>query len=115
MDRRNFVKMGAMGMVGAMEAKEKPGSLHRNEQKEAPAGIPENSAGIYPRILFHCHCFPPNPERFPLDPDTGFFPGSVDHLCAFISRLGLDKATALSRSRCPRGDAPAVSTRAPTG
>jgi len=90
-------------MVGAMETQEKTGLSRRNKQKENPAKILENSSAAHPRILFHCHCFPPNPERFPLDPDTGFYPGSVNHLCAFISSNGFEFATALSPFEVPSG------------
>jgi len=103
MDRRNFVKMGAIGMVGAMKTKEKSGSYRQDEQKETPEGMRANSSGDYPRVFFHCHCFPPNPERFPLDQSTGFYPGSIEYLCAFISRLGFDYATAISPFEVPPG------------
>ncbi|HUU26253.1 MAG TPA: amidohydrolase family protein [archaeon] len=103
MDRRDFVKMGVLGLAGAGAEKEKSSAGPRDMEEEA---LPENlnhSSGNCPRVLFHCHCFPRNPERFPLDPKTGFFPGSIEHLCTFIARLGFDCATALSPFEVPPG------------
>lgn len=101
MDRRNFVKVGAAGLVGAMEADPKYGATGKNKPEKAPLPIQNQPSGKLPRVLFHCHCFPPNAKKFPRDPDTGLFPGSPEHLSIFMDRLGFDYATALSPFEVP--------------
>jgi len=103
MDRRSFVKMGAAGLVGAMEAEPKPGSTGKDNPGETPQKTKNRPSGRAPKVLFHCHCFPPNEQRFPGDPKTGLFPGSPEHLAAFAQRLGFDYATALSPFEVPEG------------
>jgi len=103
MDRRNFVKIGAAGLVGAMEAERKPGAAGKNNPDTDSQPLQKRPSGSPPRVLFHCHCFPPNEQKFPRDPDTGLFPGSPEHLAVFSKRLGFDYATALSPFEVPEG------------
>ena len=42
MDRRNFVRMGAMGLVGAMEVKGKAVSAAEDKENDAPENIPDS-------------------------------------------------------------------------
>ena len=104
MDRRKFVKVGAVGLVGAVKARaESSGETRQGKQEEHPSGILERFDKDAARVLFHCHCFPPNPERFPLDPETGMYPGSPKFLSDFASRHGFDYATAFSPFEVPVG------------
>lgn len=103
MNRRSFLKIGAVGLAGALEAEKEKGTAGRVNEKYAPVEIINHSPGLNPRVFFHCHSFPPNPQKFPSDPETGFFPGSIDHLSAFISHLGFDRATAISPFEVPPG------------
>lgn len=90
-------------MVGAMEANGQPPSPQRARPEDAAGKTGGSLPAACPRVLFHCHCFPANPERFPLDPDTRLYPGSVEYLQAFALRLGFDYATALSPFEVPPG------------
>lgn len=92
MDRRKFVKTGAAGLAGAASlAATSPGA------QELPP------AGGSPRVLFHCHCFPPNESKFRIEPVDGHPPGSPAHLAGFARMLGFDYATALSPFEVPPG------------
>jgi predicted TIM-barrel fold metal-dependent hydrolase len=98
MDRRQFVKTSGLGLAGGALAKvENTGSedkpVNESSKKTAPGG----------RVLFHCHCFPPNEQRFPRDPANGLYPGSPEHLADFANRLGFSKAVALSPFEVPQG------------
>ncbi len=72
---------------------------------ESPALPRTNLAGYasaHPKILFHCHVFPPA-GRFTPDPATGLMPGTAPHLAALAKSLGFEKATAISPSEVPAG------------
>lgn len=95
MDRRTFVKGGAMALAAPL----------KDSKGESPelSVLPVRGESSPPRVLFHCHCFPANPDRFPSDPDSGEFPGSPVHLAAFALEQGFDLAVALSPFEAPEG------------
>ena len=98
MDRRQFVKKSGLGLAGGALAK-----AESSVSEKGRSSKPAKKSAPGDRILFHCHCFPPNEQRFPRDPANGFHPGSPGHLVDLADRLGFSKAVALSPFEVPQG------------
>lgn len=93
MQRREFLAGGALGLAAGAVAAE----------AARPEELPVQSPASSRRVLFHCHTFPPNEQRFPRDAGTGLFPGSPEHLAGFCRKLGFARAVTISPFEVPPG------------